>query len=156
MAGSRTNGCLKTDRLEIGSDMFGCCTALVLVGRISGNRSDPQQLEQSSHALINILVDAVEHRLESFHEGTPCERVRGYQRRPGLKRSLNAALALPERLYLTVRKAELSLPMSANWQVWRGDAEGRHRDGGKAGAEESRRGQRPDIRNDGLCAVSGA
>src|SRR4030095_3850863 len=54
--------------------MFGCRTALVPVSRISGNRSDPQQCEQSSHALINILVDAVEHRLESFHEGTPCER----------------------------------------------------------------------------------
>jgi hypothetical protein len=24
--------------------------------------------------LINFLIDAVEHRLESFHEGTPCER----------------------------------------------------------------------------------
>src|SRR5262245_1033513 len=74
MAGRLAHGRLKTDRLEIGSDMFGCRTALVLVGGISGNRSDPQKREQSNHALINILVDAVEHRLESFHEGTPCER----------------------------------------------------------------------------------
>src|SRR5262249_34685134 len=68
MAGGRTNSRLKTDRLQIGSDMIGCRTALILVGGISGNRSDPQQREQSSHALINILVDAVQHRLESFHE----------------------------------------------------------------------------------------
>src|SRR5262245_10956075 len=74
MTGRWTHGRLKTDRPEIGSDMFGCRAALILVGRISGNRSDPKQSEQSSHALINILVDAVEHRLESFHEGTPCER----------------------------------------------------------------------------------
>src|SRR5262249_54185312 len=68
MAGRGAHSGLKADRLEIGGNILSCRAALVFIGWISGNRSDPQQGEQPPYTLINILVDLIKHRVESLHE----------------------------------------------------------------------------------------
>src|SRR6478736_740903 len=69
MAGSGTNARRKANRLEVGGNMFGSGTALIFECGIGRNRCDPQERKQPFYALLNILVDAVQNRVERLHEG---------------------------------------------------------------------------------------
>ena len=59
----------KADAAQVGGDVLGGGAALFLVGRVGGNRGDAQQREQTLDALVDILVDAAQDRVECAHAG---------------------------------------------------------------------------------------
>ena len=59
----------KADAAQVGGDVLGGGAALLLVGRVGGNRGDAQQREQPLDALVDILVDAAQDRVECAHDG---------------------------------------------------------------------------------------
>src|SRR5581483_8291001 len=67
MALGRPHLGVETDGPEVGGDVLGRGPTLRLVGRIGRHRGDAQQREQTLEALIEILVDAVEDRVECAH-----------------------------------------------------------------------------------------
>ncbi len=67
----RTHAGRKPDRCEVGCDMLGGGAALRLVGRVGRDRGDAQQREQPLDALVDILVDAAQDRVECAHGRAP-------------------------------------------------------------------------------------
>ena len=65
----RADVSLKTDRFEVARDMLGGVAALLFEGRIGRYRRNAEQREQPLDALIDILVDAAQHRVECAHDG---------------------------------------------------------------------------------------
>ena len=59
----------KTDAAQVGGHMLGGGPALFLVRRVGGNRGDAQQRKQALDAFVDILVDAVQDRVECAHDG---------------------------------------------------------------------------------------
>ena len=57
----------ETDRLQVGDQPLGSAPAVRGIGRIGGDRLDPQQREQAVDALLEIAIDAIENRTEYGH-----------------------------------------------------------------------------------------
>ena len=69
MALGRAHVGVKPMPAQVGGDVLGGGPALFLVRRIGGHRGDAQQREQTLDALVDILVDAGQDRVECAHEG---------------------------------------------------------------------------------------
>jgi len=65
----------KSDAAQVGGDALGSGPALFLVRRVGGNGGNAQQRKQTVDALVDILVDAAQHRVECAHGGAPLGRI---------------------------------------------------------------------------------
>src|SRR3974377_1792756 len=75
MTFSRAHTGGKCDAAQVGGDALGSGPALFLVRRVGGNGGNAQQRKQTVDALVDILVDAAQHRVECAHGGAPLGRI---------------------------------------------------------------------------------
>ena len=69
---------VETDRLQVVHQPFGRPPAFVVIGGIGRDRLDPQQLEQSLQALVEIAVETVEDGGQRGHGWILLELSGGY------------------------------------------------------------------------------
>ena len=83
VAVGRSHARLQAEAAQVGRDMFGRGTAVRRVGRVGRDRLDAQERKQPIKAGVEIAVDAVEHRRESFGCGHGVTVRKSYNR-PGV------------------------------------------------------------------------
>src|SRR6185437_2084898 len=90
----RTQSRLEADGAQVLGHVFGGGAAMVLVGGVGRHRGDAQQGEQTLKAMVEILIDAAQYRLECAHGGLLAGRRRNLAMRPAAAKRRVAPLTM--------------------------------------------------------------